>query len=548
MPTSKPSQFAQRRVASRSCLPDNRGVRQVLQKGVSHRLRFVAAFACMWLLSLCLGTPVQPQSLSTIPGLTPPEAAMAVAIENLCRPLADERRQKGSGAFTPPQNDLIDRCGEMVRNGTFQKNPTETRDALLKVASEEVATLGTNSVETGRVQLASIGARLAALRGGATGISLQGLAFNIDGKTLPGSMLANLLPFGESQDVASVDGSGVFGKFKAAQNGKAFPRIRLASPLSQPDNRAAAGDNRPNPLERLGVFVSGTLSIGDKDTTAKEAGFDFDTLGVTAGIDYRLTDAFVLGGAFGFGSTDADIDPSGGGGDLNAKMYNFSIYGTYYIKDLYIDGIMSFGWNTYDSTRNILYSLPTVDAAGNPTGVTTVNQIASGDARGTSFSPGIGAGYDFRRAGFTYGPYARLSYLRVDIDGYQETIAGTGPGVGLALEFDDQTVESLTTALGGQISYAVSTQLGVLVPQLLVEWAHEFLDNSRPTTARYVNDPNKVPILITTDNADGDFFNLGLSLSAVFRGGKAAFLYYQTALGLKDVTKHDILLGIRLAF
>jgi uncharacterized protein with beta-barrel porin domain len=324
---------------------------------------------------------------------------------------------------------------------------------------------------------------------------------------------------------------------------------RFASVVGQGERSVSTSAEKPSPFGRLGVFVNGTLAIGDKDSTSREAGFDFDTLGVTAGVDYRFTNNFVLGAAFGFASTDSDIDPSGGGGDLDTKVYNGALYGTYYLQDFYVDGIASFGWSSFDLSRNIFYSIPglgdNLAPAGRPT---IVNQTAKGDTDGGHFSVGLGAGYDFRFGGLTVGPRGRLNYFKLDIDHFRESIDGTADGFGLALEYEGQIVESLMTALGGQASYAVSTRLGVLVPQVLVEWVHEFLDDRRPITARYVNDPLQVPIRFTTDVPDRDYVNVGFGLSAVFPRGASTFFYYQTALGLEDATKHEFVLGLRLTF
>jgi uncharacterized protein with beta-barrel porin domain len=116
------------------------------------------------------------------------------------------------------------------------------------------------------------------------------------------------------------------------------------------------------------------------------------------------------------------------------------------------------------------------------------------------------------------------------------------------LAINEQDVESLTWALGGQVSYAVSTGFGVLVPQLRFEWEHEFLDSERTITARFVADPANTPILLQTDNPDRDYFNFGAGLSAVFQRGVSAFVYYETVLALRDVTAHQVAVGLRLAF
>jgi len=81
-----------------------------------------------------------------------------------------------------------------------------------------------------------------------------------------------------------------------------------------------------------------------------------------------------------------------------------------------------------------------------------------------------------------------------------------------------------------------------------IEWEHEFMDDSRLITARFVNDPLRQPIRFATDSPDRDYVNIGVALSATFRGGIAAFIDYETVLALANVTRHDITLGIRGEF
>jgi uncharacterized protein YhjY with autotransporter beta-barrel domain len=418
------------------------------------------------------------------------------------------QRLNRQSSLSPGSTDLRDRCNEIAAAGPLG---SQGSFALGQVAAEEVATQGSLSVET---STKNIGARLAALRAGAIGIGVR--RFALHPQELP-------------------------------------PPVTLVASLSQ---YAAVGSTVPaetaNPFRRLGIFANGTYTFGEKDETRSgamndivESGFDFDTFGATAGVDYRFTDTFVLGLAFSYQSTDADLDASSGSVDTNS--YNLSVYGTYYVSAFYVDGIVTFGWNDYDIDRNIRY--PIADANG---GTTTVNQTAKSDTDGTQYSFGFGVGYDFNVSGFTFGPLARMNYIRLDIDGYQEEIDNDSSGFGWALDVDSQDVESLTSILGGQVSYAISTGLGVLLPQVRFEWQHEFKDDSRTITARFVHDPGfpetngqQTQINYTTDDPDRDFFNVGAGLSATFRGGVAAFVYYETVLGLEDVTAHNIVLGVR---
>ena len=226
------------------------------------------------------------------------------------------------------------------------------------------------------------------------------------------------------------------------------------------------------------------------------------------------------------------------GGSVDTRLFGVSLYGTYYVlEQLYVDGMLSFGWNHYNIDRVISYVL------GGET--LPVNQIAHADPDGNQFSFSVGAGYDFKQGALTFGPVARLQYLKLNIDGFRERTNNTQAGFGWALALDSQDVESLTTVLGGRASYAISTGLGVLLPQVRVEWEHEFKNDSRLITARFINDPQRQPISFTTDNPSRNYANLGVALSATFRGGIAAFIDYETVVGLANVSRHDITLGIR---
>ena len=302
--------------------------------------------------------------------------------------------------------DLVNRCNDLA--------PTQRNEVLRQVAPEEVATQGTNAVET---STKTIGARLAALRRGASGLSIQGLGLNLKEPALPGTLVAALGPF-------------------------------AAASSTTPTTTTTT----PSPFNRLGLFVNGLFSVGEKDPTSNEAGFDFHTYGVIAGIDYRFTPQLVLGVAFTYQSTNNDLDntitlvrnvpTSVNGGSADTRSFGVSLYGTYYVlEQFYVDGMLGFGWNDYRLDRVISYGL----------GGTTplVNQIAHAEPNGHQFSFSVGAGYDFRQGALTFGPLVRLQYLKLNIDGYQEKINNAQAGFGWALALDSQDVESLTTALGG---------------------------------------------------------------------------------------------------
>jgi outer membrane lipase/esterase len=384
-------------------------------------------------------------------------------------------------SVTPAQQDLITTCSS-YENANDQLTPFQ---ALAQT---------TLAISIANQQFRNVKNRLMLLRRGATG----------------GIDVSGLNPHAGSYTPTALSGLG-----------------------GQPLGGGASADEG-SPFDRLGVFVNGNFGAGDKNGTDRELGFEYDSQGVTAGVDYRFTDNFVLGGTFGYNSIKSDFDTSRGSLDLDG--YSFSLYSTYYKDDFYLDTIFSGGWNDFDSRRHI--QLP------------GFNQTANGKTQGNDFSFNVTGGYDFHEQGLTYGPYGRVSYQNVQIDGYQESPSNSGAaGFGTLATIGKQNAVSLQTALGGQLSYAISTPFGVLMPTARAEWVHEFHDGSRPLNWSFSSVPNQTTLFTNvSDGADRNFGNLGAGLSATFPHGASAFLFYEAMVGRDNLAEHSINAGVRAEF
>ena len=165
-------------------------------------------------------------------------------------------------------DDFQTLCGEIAGAG-LSANPT-ARDGLQAMAPEENAVVASSQVDAGGAQIDNIGDRLSALRGGTAG---GGLTY---------------------QKNSGYNWSG-----------------------------GAAGDGS----SPWGFFVNGLYISSDRDSTINESGFEADDFGVTAGIDYAASDQLVVGAAFGYKNSDADIDNRGG--NLDTDSYSFFGYFSY---------------------------------------------------------------------------------------------------------------------------------------------------------------------------------------------------------------------------
>jgi outer membrane autotransporter protein len=427
-------------------------------------------------------------TLSSRPDLTPNERSVARAIETVCPQLGTMGETRNAA-----QQDLFEQCSDMLSNPGSSGIP----NTLNQVTDEKARASTSAGIEVGNQQLSNVGSRLADLRGGSAGVDLQGLSFNIAGQSVSAGKVAGLV-------------------------------------ASQVTGGAASADSANSFFDRWGFFLKGTFNFGDKNTTENEAGFDFDTKGVTGGADYRFSEKLVAGGAIGFSRNNVDYASSGGG--LDTDTWHLAAYGSYYASErTYIDAIVEYGWQDHDSERGIQYRV-----ASN---LDPVRRTAKASYDGNQLGASLGAGYDLDQGPLSYGVYGRVGYIKVDIDGFQEKGAA-----GLNLKLDDFDATSVTTTLGGRISRVFNTNKAVIVPQLRFEWEHEYDNDATNLVARFAADPINTSFGIASDSPDRDYFRLGLGVSAVFPHGVSAFVNYDTLLDKRDWTDHLIDLGVRWEF
>lgn len=428
-------------------------------------------------------------------GRTPSQREMGRVIGTVCsQGLAGENLQRD--------------CDALIRAAEIQDPNAAV--ALAQVTPDQVYAPADASQTAMQAQMRNIGARLAALRAGARGISLSGFSLSFNGQPLQLAALSSAFMNGGFS--ASAGDGGVSGL-----------------------GTSAGG--------RLGVFINGDVRFGSRDRTALTEGFDFNTYGITAGVDYRFLDTFVAGVSVGYTNKTLDID--GSRGELDSDGWTGSLYGTWY-KDLdernslYLDGLFSYGALGHDQTRALRY------AFGNGT---RVDQRIRADFDSSQWSLSLGGGYRWQRSALSVGPVARLEYVSASIDGYDETVRDPSvPGGGWRVHIGAQDVESLTTRLGVDLSYAMSQPWGVLVPQLTLDWVHEFKLDPDPLVGHFLEDPARTPFLLQVDAPDRDYFNLGIGAVAQLPHGMSGFVFYRKLLGYDILSMDSISFGLRMEF
>ena len=272
----------------------------------------------------------------------------------------------------------------------------------------------------------------------------------------------------------------------------------------------------------LSFFVSSDYKHKDKAATAAELGSDSNTFGPTIGVDYRLGTNAVIGGAFDYAYTAGDFDANYG--DFHTDVFTWIFYGSYFPSDQsFIDASAGFGAKHYVTRHD--------DPGGG------ANNAVKGDTNGFEFSADLSGGYDFSFGAFTVGPRAGLHYKRSDLNGFTET------GTGALFTYSDQLDESLTGTVGFQASYAFSTDIGVIVPQVNGEYVREFLTDHNTYTATSAATGS---IAFVTDDPDLNHFNVGAGVVLVLPDGISPFPNFQAEPANSLERTQTVTAGVRV--
>lgn len=421
-------------------------------------------------------------NLNNIPGMSGVQASTAAAIQTVCPQMG---ALNTDGGLSSTEQQLFFRCRELVQTSNLLQETGPSSFALPVDSSD------TNKANA---QLRTALQRVApeetlTMASGATDTSHDQMAG-----------LANRLAF--------------------LRSGSATASLASLYQINDLRGGMAGADG----FSRLGLFANTVFASGNKDATAEEDGFDFDASGFLFGLDYRFTDSFIGGIALGITRSESDLHSSFG--DFDTDGFNVSFYGSYYSGNFYVDGTVTLGSNDYESTRNIQYL--------------GISQTVNSDTSADQFGASLGAGWTRNFNALSWDLSARLEYLKADIDGYTES------GSELAMIVADQEAKSMQAVLGTQLSYALSYNLGVVVPYIGAQLHKEFEDEALEVTSRYAFDPTNTSFSFLSDPADTSFATLSIGSSLVLQGGTQLFFNIDSVTGLDDVRSDIFTLGFRL--
>lgn len=422
--------------------------------------------------------------LQELENLSPNQTSMAVYMDDLCP------RIEALVAPTANQADLDLICGNLRSGNNTADAVAAGLDALIP---EEILGIVDTLLRFTTIQHGNLSQRLNGLRNGAARINVTGL---------------DLIT--ENIHIA-------------------------ASDLQSVAERIVGGAAGTDDFARWGFFSDGNFHYGDQSKGFHESGFDFETVNITMGVDYRLRDNLFMGVAGGYNEINADFDTGGG---MLMKAGTLSVMGTWFKgESFYLDALATYGWAEADTSRLIQYA----DVGGK------INRRATGSVDGTEFVATVGSGWDFTRGKWIAGPHAGANYSEIRLEELEERGAR-----GASLKLREQVSRSFTANVGAHVSYTFTPSWGVFVPHARIDYVHEFQHAGQQENIRFAADvfqfdPFKptTGAQIDTDAAEKSYWAWSVGAHAQFVRGFAAFVNYRGHAGLGNLDVSEVTVGLR---
>ncbi len=286
-------------------------------------------------------------------------------------------------------------------------------------------------------------------------------------------------------------------------------------------NNANGGDGN----NAYGIWTAGMIRSGNHDGRNGSAGVDFETDGVSVGLDYRVNDAFTIGGGVGYGRDDSDVGDNGSRSEGSA--FTLAFYGSYSPGDVFfMDGLWGYQSLDYDLRRF----------------VTTNGNFVTGSRSGTQLFGSVSMGADIQNGAWQFTPYARIDVARADLEKYTES----GDAL-FSVAYDNLEVDTDTGNVGVRIEYRREVNWGMFSPQFRVEYQHDFKGNGAQTM-RYAD--QLTGPFYSADLNDFDRTRLMLGLGVLFSldNDWSFKVDYRGLIGSGDDTDHGFLFNVDKKF
>lgn len=256
-----------------------------------------------------------------------------------------------------------------------------------------------------------------------------------------------------------------------------------------------------------GFWLEGMGGQGDIDGDQNARGVDYNFYGLAGGVDWEVGQNWVVGAAFGYSRTDADLKSGG----LDVDSYMAAVYGAWQSSSaFYLNGNLTFGLHSTDANRQII--------------VGTFSERAEADYDSASMQAAVEAGQTLKTTpkGFDVTPFVGLEAFTDSRESFTESGAGVAN-----LDVDRERMESLQSSVGVRFENTWITNSGkTLMPMLELAWVHEYLDETATLNAGFATGPSS-RFSVDGPELDRNRARVGAGIAAKFNEASQLTFGYQ---------------------
>ncbi|HET7097990.1 MAG TPA: autotransporter domain-containing protein [Casimicrobiaceae bacterium] len=272
----------------------------------------------------------------------------------------------------------------------------------------------------------------------------------------------------------------------------------------------------PRPRSKIEAWA--VYDYGNIDMNAGPTNGSGHQNSVSVGLDYKVSEQFLVGVMFTYADQKGEFGGPGGGYTLRQPIG--TLYAGYGSGPWYLGATFGGGSLDYSDIDRVvpLYQMMRTE---------------SGQTRGSEYTGRLLGGYWFQWQDILHGPWARVAYTKATVKSYAENGADS-----TALMYDAQKPDQLLWSLGWQ----VTGNMGGIRPFARASWEYESLNNDRSVSASSVTLGGSYSIPVQKPDNNYALFNLGASADF---GGITGFVYGSATAAKGDGNYYAITVGIR---
>lgn len=283
-------------------------------------------------------------------------------------------------------------------------------------------------------------------------------------------------------------------------------------------SQAKASDQPP--AGDISLWTGGYVDFGKTQRSGTKVSNTL--IGISGGIDYRLSRSMTVGAGIGIGRDKNDIGSSGS--SSRGESYSAAIYGSYHPGPVFLDALLGYSWLTFDSDRY----------------VSDVSRYASGSRRGDQLFGSLSSGYEARGENWLVSPYGRLDASTTWLHGFTESDAAD-----YNLDYADQRISLLSGIAGLRGQYGIPLGWSYVNLRSRVEYSHTL--NAGSTAKMGYADLADDAYSIRTEGYSQNTILGSLGLDFLWASGLSTGVTYQGTRALGDPSRSDSL-ALRVAY